>query len=64
LWAVLKDTACQKQHNNLESLKKSLVKAAAEISLEMVHATVAEWLEHLKACVKAEGGHFEWHYYK
>jgi hypothetical protein len=30
LWAVLKDMACQKNHNNMESLKKSFVKAAAE----------------------------------
>jgi len=35
-----------------------------EIPLEKVRATTAEWLEHLKACVKAEGSHFEWHYYK
>ena len=64
LWAVLKDMACQKCHNNLESLKGSLMKAAAEIPLEIVHAAIAECPENLKACVKAEGGHFEWHYYK
>jgi len=64
LWAVLKDMACLKHHNNPESLKRSLVKAPAEIPLETVHAVTAEWLEHLKACVEAEGGHFEWHYYK
>jgi hypothetical protein len=38
--------------------------AAAEIPLEMVRAAIAEWPEHLKACVEAQGGHFEWHYYK
>ena len=27
-------------------------------------AAIAEWPERLKACVEAEGGHFEWHYYK
>jgi inhibitor of nuclear factor kappa-B kinase subunit alpha len=59
LWAVLKDVACLKHHNNLESLRRSLVKAAAEIPLETAHAVTAEWLEHLKACVEAEGGHFE-----
>jgi hypothetical protein len=51
LWAVLEDMACQKHHNNLDSLKRSLVKAAAEIPLETVHAAIAEWLECLKACV-------------
>jgi len=59
LWAVLKDKACQKHHNNLESLERSLIKAVAEIPLETVRAVTAEWLERLKACVEAEGGHFE-----
>jgi len=59
LWAVLMDRACQKHHNNLESLKKSHVKAAAEILLETVHVVAAEWLECLKACIEAGGGHFE-----
>jgi len=63
LWAVLEDMGCQKCHNNLDSLKRSLVKAAAEIPLE-TRAAIAEWPERLKACVKAEGCHFEWHYYK
>jgi inhibitor of nuclear factor kappa-B kinase subunit alpha len=59
LWAVLEDMACRKRHNNLDSLKRSLVKAAAEIALETVHAVIAEWPEHLKACIGAEGGHFD-----
>jgi hypothetical protein len=33
LCAVLEDMACRRHHNSLESLRKSLVKAAAEISL-------------------------------
>jgi hypothetical protein len=28
LWAVLEDMACQKHHNNLDCLKRSLVKTA------------------------------------
>jgi len=59
LWAVLEDMACQKSHNNLDSLKRSLVKAAAEIPLETVHAAIAEWPECLKACDEAGGCHFE-----
>jgi hypothetical protein len=61
LWAVLEDMVCQKRHNNLDSLKISLVKAAAEIPVETVRAAIAEWPERLKACVGAEDGHFEWH---
>jgi hypothetical protein len=55
--------ACRK-HHNLDSLKRSLMKAAAEIPLETVRAAIAEWPEHLTACVEAQGAHFEWHYYK
>ena len=64
LWAVLEDMACQKRHNNLDSLQRSLMKAAAEITLETVRAAIAEWPECLKACLGAEGSHFECHYYK
>jgi inhibitor of nuclear factor kappa-B kinase subunit alpha len=59
LWAVFEDMACRKSHNSLDSLKRSLLKAAAEIPLETVRAAIAEWPERLKACVGAEGGHFE-----
>ena len=58
----MENMACRKRHNNLDSLKRSLMKAAAEILLKTVHAAIAEWPEHLKACIEAEGGHFEWHY--
>jgi hypothetical protein len=54
LRALSEDMACQKRHNSLESLRRSLVKAAAEISLEMEHVATAEWPEeHNKACIKA-----------
>jgi len=51
--------ACQKRHNNLDSLKRSLVKAAAEIPLGTVRAAIVEWPERLEAFVGAEGGQFE-----
>jgi len=35
-----------------------------EIPPETVRAAIAKWPERLKACVEAQGGHFEWHYYK
>jgi len=57
LWAVLEDKSCQKHHNTLDSLKRSLMIEAAGIPVEMVRAAIAEWLERLKA----QGGHFEWH---
>jgi len=53
LWAVLEDMASRKRHNNLDSLKRSLMKVVAEIPQETVRATKAEWPEHLKACVES-----------
>ena len=41
LWAVLEDMAWWKRHNSLESLRRSLVTAAAEIPLEMEHVATA-----------------------
>jgi len=59
LWAVLEDMVCRKCHNSPESLRRSLVKTAAEIPLETERAATAGWLEHLKACVEAQGSHSE-----
>jgi hypothetical protein len=64
LWAHLEDMACQKRHTSLDSPKRSIVKAARGITLEMVRAAIAEWPERLNACAEAEGGHFECGYCK
>jgi hypothetical protein len=42
--------ACPEHNNSLESPKRSLVKAAAEIPLETERAVTAEWPENLKPC--------------
>ena len=59
LWTVLEDVVCRKRHNSLDSLTRFLVKTAVEIPLETERAATAEWPERLKACVEAQGGHFE-----
>jgi hypothetical protein len=40
--------AGQKCHNSLESLRRSLLKVAAEIPLETERAAIVEWLKRLK----------------
>jgi inhibitor of nuclear factor kappa-B kinase subunit alpha len=45
LWAVLEDMACQKHHNNLDSVERV--------------CAVIEWPEHLKAFTGAQGSQFE-----
>ena len=50
--SFLEEMVCRKRHYSLESLRRSLAKAVAEIPLETQHAVTAEWPERLKACVE------------
>ena len=52
------DVACQKRHNNLDSLKRSLVKQRQRSPPEMVRAVTAEWPECLKALRRGTGWPF------
>lgn len=59
LWSVLEGMACKKRHPNIDSLKRSLVKAVADFPIETVRNSIDAWPQRLRACVKAKGGHFE-----
>ena len=59
IWSILEEKACQKPHPNVESLKRVLKKAWKEISLETLEKIVDNFPKRLKACVDANGGHFE-----
>ncbi|CAK1580578.1 unnamed protein product [Parnassius mnemosyne] len=59
IWQHLEEKACSKPHPNLESLKTSLIKAAAVINMDLVRAAIDDWLRRLKACIQNHGGHFE-----
>ncbi|RVE41665.1 hypothetical protein evm_013679 [Chilo suppressalis] len=59
IWQHLEEKAYSKPHPNLESLKTSLIKAAADIYMDLVHAPIDDWPRRLKACIQNHGGHFE-----
>lgn len=59
IWQHLEQEACSKPHRNLESLKASIVKAAAQIDIEVVRAAIDDWPRRLKASIKIHGGHLE-----
>ncbi|CAH0404372.1 unnamed protein product [Chilo suppressalis] len=59
IWQHLEEKACSKSHPNLESLKTSLIKAAADIDVDLVRAAIDDWPRRLKACIQNQGGHFE-----
>ncbi|CAK1596055.1 unnamed protein product [Parnassius mnemosyne] len=59
IWQHLEEKACSKPHPNLESLKTSLIKTAADIDVDLVRAAIDDWPRRLKACIQNHGGHFE-----
>ena len=48
LWSKL---ACKWRHSNIESLKQSLRKAAADFPVYVLHNSIDEWSQRLKGCV-------------
>ena len=59
VWSILEEKACSKPHPNVESLKQALKKAWNEISLDTLVKIVDNFPKRLKACIDANGGHFE-----
>ena len=50
---------CKKSHPNIESLKQSLRKAAADFPVDVLRNLTDGWPQWFKDCVRANGGHFE-----
>ena len=50
---------CKKRHPNIESLKRSLRKAAADFPVEVLRNLLYGWPQRLKDCVCTNGGRFE-----
>ena len=59
IWSILEQKASAKTHKTVEFLKRALIKAWDEISVETLAKIVDDFPKRLKACVEAEGGHFE-----
>ena len=57
LWSKLQEMACSR-HLNIESLKQSLRKAAADF-LVVLRSSIDGWPKRLKDCVSANGDNFE-----
>lgn len=59
IWQLIEEKACAKPHMNLDSLKRAILKAVAELDMVVVRAAIDDWPRRLKACIHARGGHFE-----
>ncbi len=59
LWSKLEERACARSHRNLDSLKRSIKKAARELPLATIRESIDDWPKRLRLCVKKRGDHFE-----
>uniref|UniRef100_A0A914DEH2 Reverse transcriptase domain-containing protein n=1 Tax=Acrobeloides nanus TaxID=290746 RepID=A0A914DEH2_9BILA len=59
VWSILEEKECAKPHTPVESLKRTLVKAWDEITVETLAKIVNNFPKRLKACIEANGGHFK-----
>ena len=49
--SVHERVCCKKRHPNIESLKWSLCKAAADFPVDVLHNSIDGWPQRLKDCV-------------
>jgi len=58
-WGCAQECIYKKLINDLAELKQRLIKVWADLEQTVVDEAIEQWRKHLKACVKANGQHFE-----
>ena len=59
LWSKLQEMTCKYRHSNIESLKRSLQKTAADFPVDVSNNSIDGWPQRLKDCTHANVGHYE-----
>jgi len=59
IWGVLQDRVYQTKIRDTEYLKERLVEEWSRFNQSIIDGAVSQWRACLRACVPAEGGHFE-----
>ena len=59
IWSVLQQRVYQSRVHNTDELKQRLLQAWHSIDYNIVDNAIDEWRGRLRACVRANGGHFE-----
>ena len=60
VWSVLQERVYRSPIRDVQHLKMRLVEEWSQFSQNIVDAAVRQWRVRLRACVKADGGHFEY----
>ena len=59
IWGVMQERVYQKPVRDVEDLKQRLVETWSDIDQNVIDQAIDQWRNRLKACVKANGKHFE-----
>jgi hypothetical protein len=59
IWGVMQERVYQKPVKDVEDLKQRLVETWSGIDQNVIDQAIDQWRNRLKACVKANGKHFE-----
>jgi hypothetical protein len=59
IWGVLQDRVYRTRIQDMDHLKKRLVEEWARFDQNIIDGAVNQWRQRLRACVDAEGSHFE-----
>ena len=59
IWGNVESKACSSPHKNVDSLKASVEKEWAEMSVDLVKKICSSFRPRLETMIKAGGGHFE-----
>lgn len=59
IWGILQERVYRNRIRDIDHLKERLVEEWSRFDQKIVDHAVAQWCLHLRACVRARGGHFE-----
>ena len=59
IWGILQDRVYRTRIQNADHLKERLVEEWAHFDQSIIDGAINQWCQRLRACVHAEGGHFE-----
>ena len=59
VWSVLQKQVYRTKISNVDELKRRINSEWAALCHTVIECALGEWRQRLRACVHAEGGHFE-----
>ena len=60
IWSVLQERVYRSRTAGMEELKQRLVTEWANLDHRIISEAVGQWRARVSACVRANGGHFEY----